>query len=176
MVIMLSRQNSHSSLGASIRALFLVEDLDKRPTGPLNPGRVKPPQKNPLTGTCVERGLIWQGGSIEDVLKSNEGNEKGLMDTSRGDLFLGDAGNRNSVSVSEGQDTASTSETLPDVSEGDTIRDRIPEPEAHEDSFCEGGTVETSMVDDEGHEIIPLKRECCPFGTFPCLAEGFFSR
>lgn len=52
-VMMLSRQNTWSSFGASLRALFLVEDLEKRPMAHVEVDGLQDDQKGPLIEDCV---------------------------------------------------------------------------------------------------------------------------
>lgn len=180
LVMMLSRQDSRSSMGTSLRALFLVEDLEKRPMTPLDEKALKDDQKGPLIESYDKRG-IWHSRNIADVLVMNQSNEKSLtMNLSQGDLSLDDIKDRvflgesskDTMSVSEYKDTVSMSETLPDTLEGETTKDYISETEMNKDSNSEAGTVK-SLVDNElleDDEIISLKKECCPFGTQPLYA------
>lgn len=52
-VMMLSRQNSWSSFRASLRALFLVEDLEKRPMAPVDVDGLQDDQNGHLIEGCV---------------------------------------------------------------------------------------------------------------------------
>ncbi|XP_029533300.2 EGF-like repeat and discoidin I-like domain-containing protein 3 isoform X1 [Oncorhynchus nerka] len=169
---MLSRQNSRSSFGASLRALFLVEDLEKRPMAPVH-------VDGPVMKGYDERGL-WHSGNFEDVLAMNRSSEKSLTNTSQSDLSLNDIkdrisvrerSNKDTISVSGGKDTVSMTETLPDVTEGSPTKEYIlfiseTEMDYNRKSWTEEGTMKSSSVVENGtvdDEISLVKKECCPF-------------
>uniref|UniRef100_A0A673WE43 EGF like repeats and discoidin domains 3 n=1 Tax=Salmo trutta TaxID=8032 RepID=A0A673WE43_SALTR len=169
---MLSRQNSRSSFGASLRALFLVEDLEKRPMAPVH-------VDGPVITGCDERGLC-HSGNIEDVLAMNWSSEKSLTNTSQSDLSLNDikdrisvreSSNKDIISVSGGKDTVSMIETLPDVTEGSPTKEYIlfiseTEMDYNRKSWTEEGTMKSSTVVENrtvDDEISLMKKECCPF-------------
>ncbi|XP_024295305.1 EGF-like repeat and discoidin I-like domain-containing protein 3 isoform X1 [Oncorhynchus tshawytscha] len=169
---MLSRQNSRSSFGASLRALFLVEDLEKRPMAPVH-------VDGPVIKGYDERGK-WHSGNFEDVLAMNRSSEKSLTNTSQSDLSLNDikdrisvreSSNKDTISVSEGKDTVSMTETLPDVTEGSPTKEYIlfiseTEMDYNRKSWTEEGTMKNSSVVENGTvdaEMSLMKKECCPF-------------
>lgn len=170
---MLSFHGSRCSLKEGLKAVFLIEDVERKPMSPLKGKDYRSTSECGVMGRNGENEWFKKSGVIKDSVALREGNEKDTIIMSADQpSVLGNKGceaeerSRQSISISEGKDALSLNETLPDFPEEDSTKDDVSESETHPDS--DSGVVKGSLTESicSEDEPLPPPKDCCPFGTW----------